>query len=475
MDITYQSAKEVLAESGLLVTSSLFPSKGQGGVKTRIEDLKNGDIFIAYQGVRYNAHHRLAEVAGRGAGLVVLDEKKYLSTFSTPYLLVKDSRKAWAFLASLGWGRPEKSLTLFGVTGTNGKTSVMWYFKELMRALSEPCLTLGTLGAYFPTHHHPLSHTTPDPPELFEWLAKARDEGVTTVGMEVSSHSFVQGKIAPLQFAHTFFTSFSRDHLDFHPTFQAYQAAKLGIMNQITTSGQQWISSELARDQDIREALPEAKVYDEDLKVWPEKGGSKIEFSGREGFIPAMGAYSCRNFLAALRGVEALTARLVDPGIWRTIAPVPGRLEPVDPEGRVLVDYAHTPAALSAVLAALRPHTAGKLWVLFGCGGDRDRGKRPLMAQAAEAGADHVVVTTDNPRGEEPQAIIADILSGFARPKAVIVEPDRRLAIGQALALMGSEDCLAVCGKGHESYQEIKGVRYPFDDRLVVKEQLRIL
>jgi UDP-N-acetylmuramoyl-L-alanyl-D-glutamate--2,6-diaminopimelate ligase len=349
-------------------------------------------------------------------------------------------------------------------------------------------LILGTLGIYCGEEKFPATHTTPDPDELFRQLAMAVDKGVTWAAMEVSSHAVVQRRLGPLRFDAAGFTSFSRDHLDFHPTMEEYFAAKWQLFSHfLKPQAVAWLSHGL------EDWLPPA-AYDSGFHFYGpprsgrtlQKGDAVFEVTSMtlqttdfavtrgskrwQGRLPFGADFAIANFTLALLIVEGLLPGRVTAANWSRIEPVPGRFEPV-PEAfahglSVIVDYAHTPDALEKTLQKLRELTPGRLWVVFGCGGDRDRGKRPLMGAVAEKEADVLMVTSDNPRTEDPQTILKDILQGLSQSKHQAIV-DRESAILRAIQEAQPGDTILIAGKGHEDYQIIGKEKFPFDDKKV--------
>ena len=379
--------------------------------------------------------------------------------------------------------RPGDALAPIGVTGTDGKTSVSQFIAAALDAPGRRCGVIGTLGNGLPGALAAGGFTTPDAIGLQAALAALRDAGARRVAMEVSSHGLALQRVAALPFEIAVLTNLGRDHLDFHRSLDAYRAAKAALFA--------WPGLRcrvLNLDDDFGRALaaaPRAAVRDIGYSA---RGAADAEFTAADidcadrglrftlrtprGQQPLrsrlLGYFNVDNLLASAAALSAcglddgqIAARLA------TLRAVPGRLERFTAPGRptAVVDYAHTPQALTAALAALRPHCAGRLWCLFGCGGDRDRGKRAEMAAAVEAGADRVVVCDDNPRGEDPQRIVDDICAGFARPRAVRVQRERAAAIGEALAAAAADDWLLVAGKGHEDYQIVGRERRHYSDR----------
>jgi UDP-N-acetylmuramoyl-L-alanyl-D-glutamate--2,6-diaminopimelate ligase len=428
---------------------------------------------------------------------------------------------------------------VFGVTGTNGKTTTAWLIRDMMNLLDVQCAYIGTLGfgaPSFPTERRglgvesteelrPLANTTPFAIELNAMLAEAVERGCRAVAMEVSSHALAEQRCDGVEFDVVVFTNLSQDHLDYHGTMGAYLAAKrrlfglrapsfpperrgLGVesAHAVINVGDP-TGATLARevgDNAVRFLeVPKLTSFG-DVDPWADIEGCAFEVGltrihlvlqsrddGDHGFFADLGGgYNVQNLIAAVSAVKAAGYPMfeITQAITTLLRPVPGRFEPVPNDSGIgiIVDYAHTPDALDKLLETARPLTKGRIITVFGCGGDRDKSKRPLMAQAAERGSDVVVVTSDNPRNEDPDAIISDILFGLPTPQpppleddgpsrrgGVFVEPDRPRAVALAIKLAEPGDCVIIAGKGHENYQIIGRTRYPMDDRELAREGLR--
>lgn len=475
-------------------------------LRTDSRALLQKDIFLAYKGVSSDGHAHIASVETRCPGLLVVEDPSFISpTSKTPWIAVSNGRLAWSYLASEAFGNPGDSLTLLGVTGTNGKSSTVWMIGELLKACGHPCLTIGTLGAYFGDRYFKTSHTTPDPDVLYSLLSEAVKAGIKTVAMEVSSHAICQEKVAPLRYAAAGFTSFTRDHLDFHLSMEDYWVAKWRLFSELSRPDARhvfWSGLASAKGapepEGTQTPVVDAWVYGRNEPRAPLFAGAKnalqlaINASGIRGSnitlklgqeeyrgdTPYFAQHALENFAAAFLLASRAAGFDLGPNFWRFLKPVPGRLEQVvatakKPKPHVVVDYAHTPDALEKTLQVLRPFCPGRLVVVFGCGGQRDAGKRPEMGRIAEALADQVCVTSDNPRAEDPENIIRDILTGLAHPERAIAIADREKAIAHALAIANSNDLVLIAGKGHETYQLIGERALEFDDRLVAESYLR--
>ena len=459
-----------------------------------------GDVFIAYTGVSANGHNYIENAIRQGAGCIVLEDVAFLDRIgSTPYILVKDSREAWAYLAADHHGNPQNKLKFIGITGTNGKTSSVWMIRQMLDALGLPCMSIGTLGMQMANEADEATHTTPDPDMLFSYLSLACEKGIQYVAMEVSSHSLEQRKLGPIKFSAVGFTSFSQDHLDYHETMEHYLAAKKRLFTDYLVGCDAIVCLHESVVLHMRDLPPCGRLaiygqgdYSTVLpgyavtsfsRFWPGEVESRAsvvrvkvaEISSPQLKVPFFGDVFLANFLGAFTIVSQLIGQPVPAAVCESLLPVPGRMEPVQAmlkQPGVFVDYAHTPDALEKVLRVARGFLKGELWVVFGCGGDRDRKKRPLMGKVAETGSHHVVVTSDNPRTEEPGAIIADILVGLERQGAATVIENREEAIAYAISHAQTNDLIVIAGKGHEDYQIIGRVKTPFDDRKIAKKYL---
>lgn len=502
----FSDVVSVLKSAGLFVRGEeVSTDNGKLCVKINHKDIKDGSIFIAYKGVSFDSHQLIEEAIEKGAKYIILESEDYISKCDdVSYALVKNSREAWTHLVAREWGDPQNDLYVVGLTGTNGKTSTVWIYKELLKMNGIPCLSIGTLGAYVGDKFHPTSHTTPDPHELFRLLNEAKSSGIKHVIMEVSSHSLIQKKIGPIRFDCVGFTSFSQDHLDFHSSMEEYLDAKWLLFTDYLRSKDTpcVISYELVDLlQDRLKSLNLSLYGDESettqyktVKEWLERAncfttinckkigtkGSEIKLvksaEERDGVVPLFGQFALKNFTAALSLVEHTLGKSIETSLWKDINPVPGRLELVttkEDQPLLFVDYAHTPDALEKALKALRPFCQSRLIAVFGCGGDRDRSKRPQMAMKVEEAADVVIVTSDNPRTEDPFIIIKDVMTGFKNPGKVIQIENREKAISYAVENANSNDTILVAGKGHEDYQIIGKTKHHFDDREVASKYLQ--
>jgi len=436
-----------------------------------------GDLFVALSGARHDGHALLGEARDAGA-LAALTERP-VPTEVLPTITVPQLREHLGELAARCYAYPSRAMHLTAITGTNGKTTVSQLLGQLVRACGYGCGVIGTLGASLDGAVVESSHTTPDAIALQRILAGWLDEALPFVAMEASSHALEQRRLDGLDVDTGVFTNLTRDHLDYHGSMQAYGRAKARLaglpgLRTLILNGDDPFSVELRAAASAGQEVLTFGLADTatDLRARAVEGGAdglrfRLESPWGEARLhcPLVGAFNVPNLLAAM--AAALTAGMPFDAVCSaasSLQPIPGRMQPLRRSGAplVVVDYAHTPDALAQALQALRTQCQGRLIVVFGCGGDRDRGKLPLMAAAASEHADFSVLTSDNPRGEDPAAIIADIVNAMTGPFEA--QPDRREAIGRALALAGPGDCVLIAGKGHEDYQEIAGRRRPFSD-----------
>jgi UDP-N-acetylmuramoyl-L-alanyl-D-glutamate--2,6-diaminopimelate ligase len=464
------------------------------GVSAESRAVEPGFLFLALRGQRHHGLEFADEAARRGAGAILFDTPAPPIPpvgAALPCLPVPGLRDAVGTIADRFYGAPSEALRVIGVTGTDGKTSCSHF---LAQALDEPgrrAGLIGTLGAGLLDGVQPLTHTTPDAVSVHRLLAELRAKGAESVAMEVSSHALDQGRVDGVKFRAALLTNVTRDHLDYHGSEAAYRAAKgrlfrcagltTAVLNAADPLGAELLRTGVAARQVIAYGLApdvagdHAHVYASQLHLGP--AGMTLLIDGSWGrarlHVGLLGRFNAANLLAVLAVLLALDVPLdIALGRLARLRPVPGRMERYggrDGTPLVVVDFAHTPAALTAALTALRAHCAGALWCVFGCGGDRDPGKRPLMGAAAAHLADRVIVTDDNPRTEDPNGIVADILAGVEPDAALTVIRDRESAIAEAIARAQADDVVLIAGKGHEEYQLVGDRRVAFSDRATVQ------
>ena len=449
-----------------------------------------GDLFLAVPGHNMDGR-RFIDAAIRAGATVVVEEGDTFAVHphaGAARITVPELRRQVGVLAARYFGEPGRRLKVIGVTGTNGKTSITWFLRDALNALGHACGLIGTLGVGLKGHEDSTGHTTPDPITLQKALRALCDAGADSVAMEVSSHALDQHRLGSTPVRIAVFSNLSRDHLDYHGDMDAYLLAKVALFTRpelqeaVINSDDAAAPVLLGRLNDGVRCITYGAQAGATVRcvAWqPHPDGMDLRLTvGAEAVnvtLPLFGAFNLSNVMAV---AGALHGSGVEPralaGALAAITPVPGRMEPVRAAGKptVIVDYAHTPDGLEKALAAAREHFPGRLHCVVGCGGDRDTGKRPLMAAAAERGADRVLFTNDNPRGEHPDAIIDQMRAGLDDPGAVQVETDRRRAVALAVSQAGADDVVLVAGKGHEDYQEVAGERHPMDDRDLAREAL---
>ncbi|MEO5510651.1 MAG: UDP-N-acetylmuramoyl-L-alanyl-D-glutamate--2,6-diaminopimelate ligase, partial [Longimicrobiales bacterium] len=428
------------------------------GISDDSREATAGDLFCAWKGNAIDAHDMLGSVAEAGAAAAIVER---LTDAAIPQLLVRDGRRAAASAAELIYGEPRDALALAGVTGTNGKTTTVWMLRHLLSATA-PAASIGTLGAILENGEllpGSESLTTPGPVQLARTLRVFVDRGVKAVAMEVSSHALDQGRVSSLRFDVAVFTNLTRDHLDYHGTLETYLAAKRSLIRLLRANGCAVINADDAAWTGLAGEAPRALTFgiapDADVRCEGLRmGGFGSEFTLRTHdsavtvTLPLLGDFNVHNALGAATACIALGHSPADVGrSLNNLPQVPGRLERIaDTPCPVLRDYAHTPDALERVLTTLRSLTDGRTIVVFGAGGDRDKGKRPQMGAIAQQGADIAIVTSDNPRTEDPDSIIDDIVAGMTSGYERIT--DRRRAIAHALSIAGPDDIVLLAGKG---------------------------
>ena len=468
-----------------------------GGIHFDSRKIGQGDLFVAQVGTAVDGHTFIDGCIAKGAAAVVLSDKKFLPEIvesqngtepvesQVTYILVENTDKALGLLASKWFGEPSKHLTLVGVTGTNGKTTIATLLYKLVRAMGHKAGLLSTVVNYIEDEAVPATHTTPDAIELNGLLRRMVDAGCTYAFMEVSSHSIAQERIAGLDFDGALFTNLTRDHIDYHKTFDNYRDTKKRLFDSLKKSAFAVTNKDdkngLVMTQNCKAAVHtystrsladyKAQILEEGFE------GMMLDINGKEVFVPLVGRFNVSNLLciygaALCLGFDELEVLRV----LSTLKPVNGRFETIHSKKgwTAIVDYAHTPDAVDNVIQTIREIKCegAKLITVVGCGGNRDKGKRPMMAQIAKKGSEQLILTSDNPRDEEPQDILKDMTDGLSADelKSTLVIEDRATAIQTACTLAQSGDVILVAGKGHEDYQIIKGVKHHFDDHEEVRK-----
>jgi len=452
------------------------------GVQTDSRKVIPGDLFIAVPGEKHDGRQFIEQAVASGAVAVVAEPPVagFVDAIAVPLLEQVELAGELGFIAAKFYQKPSDTLAVVGVTGTNGKTTTSWLAAQLIRSMGKTCGVIGTLGSTLSDNISDAANTTPDAVSLQRGLADWRDEGVKAVCMEVSSHGLVQGRANGVTFEAGVFTNLSRDHLDYHGTMEAYGRAKMQLFTAqalpyaIVNFDDSYSANLLAVVSDETRVLtysacgnPAADVVISDAVFSAEGISAHIHSPWGDGEIssPLAGDFNLENLAAAITAAAILTddfSELLD--VVAGLQAVPGRMQliPNAFNMQLVVDYAHTPDALEQVLLALRPHVSGELITVFGCGGDRDSGKRSVMGRVACEHSDRCIVTSDNPRGENPTAILQDIEVGCTGNYQMVV--DRAQAIEKALGSARAGDCVLIAGKGHEDYQIVGARRLHFSD-----------
>ncbi len=458
------------------------------GISTDSRTIRSGYLFAALPGNVTNGHQYISQAIDSGASALLVDSSHLLpSELPIPVIRAHDLRRVLSTISARHYGFPSREMKMIGVTGTNGKTTTTYLIDGILRHNGISGGVIGTIGARFANREVPTEATTPEAPQLHKILSEMRHAGVQVVAMEVSSHSLALHRVTDIDYEIGIFTNLTQDHLDFHGTLDRYLAAK-GLLFQSLVPRQSSTPrvAVINRDDPVFDTIrrfvptgchpisygfhPDADLRVRIIEMTPMT--SSFEVTGRFGVheisLPTPGRHNIMNFSAAFCACCAIGIEPSDVAAAATrLSPAPGRMEQID-VGQpflVVVDYAHSPDALDNLLSSLRPLVRGRLICVFGCGGDRDRTKRPRMAEAVARHCDHAIVTSDNPRTEPPEEIIVEILPGIPPgfPSAVMV--DRREAIFEAIRMAERDDAIVIAGKGHEDYQIIGRTKHHFDDR----------
>jgi UDP-N-acetylmuramoyl-L-alanyl-D-glutamate--2,6-diaminopimelate ligase len=481
--VPLSTIRAALEDAGILVGERGDLPEQVTGLAEDSRLIAPGALFVAVRGSERDGHTYLADAAARGASAAIVEVD---GATSLPSLVVRDGRLAAALSAGAFYDHPARSLQLIAVTGTNGKTTTAGIIRHLLDGPGRRSASIGTLGVLLGSEGEMMPGgsglTTPGPVELQRVLRALVQRGVGAAAMEVSSHSLDQRRVEGLTFAAAVFTNLTHDHLDYHTTMEAYFAAKARLIAHLETSGVAVINA----DDAAWSALPDAPrrvtfgvsngadVRALDVRSGPRGSQLTITFGSErhELRLPLIGDFNVANALGAGAAAWALGMPGSEVAAGLAAVPqVPGRLEILNEAPTVLRDYAHTPDALERALRAVRPFARRRLTVVFGCGGDRDRAKRPVMGAIASKLADYAILTSDNPRTEDPERILDQIEEGMNGGRHERVE-DRRAAIARAIEMSGPDDIVLLAGKGHETYQIRGETRYPFDEREIVRELL---
>lgn len=460
---------EVLGDASVRLSSLCY----------RSDEASAGSLFFCVPGGRFDGHDFAARAVTRGASALVVER---LLPLDVTQARVPSVRGAMGPVSAAYYRRPADRMTLVGVTGTNGKTTTTYLLEAVFRASGRTPGVVGTTGVRIDGRSMPFPRTTPEAPDLHRLLAQMVEEGVGACAMEVSSHGLHQHRVDGVRFSVAVFTNLTQDHLDYHASMREYFEAKARLFTP-DVSDRAVVNNDSEQGRLLAGRIPTltfgleagADVRATDVETTPM--GIAFRIDGQQVRSPLRGRFNVENCLAAIATARTLGIDLdVAAGAISDVAGVPGRVEPVEAgqEFLVMVDYAHTPDSLENVLRAARPLAIGRLIVVLGCGGDRDRAKRSLMGRAATSHADLSVITSDNPRSEDPLEIIAEIEPGAkAGGGDYLIEPDRRSAIHLAMTEAQTGDVVVIAGKGHETYQELADRTIPFDDREVAAEELR--
>ncbi|NII09900.1 UDP-N-acetylmuramoyl-L-alanyl-D-glutamate--2,6-diaminopimelate ligase [Oleiagrimonas sp. C23AA] len=479
---------ELLAGIAAVGASADLPVRG---LNLDSRAMAPGEVFVALRGTRAHGMDYVATAIARGAVAVLAEAPLPAhAPDGVPVIAIEALSQRLGEIAARFYGQPSRALTVIGVTGTNGKTSTVQMLAQALEALGHRAASIGTLGAGLHGAIEAGERTTPDAIQVQALLARFRDAGATHVAMEVSSHALVQGRVAGVGFDVAVFTNLSRDHLDYHGTMEAYGAAKAtlfawpglkaAVVNVDDSFGRALAERLPASVMRLRvsQGGPHAELCADAVRTRADGLHFTLRSPWGEGAVDSalLGRFNVANLLAVAGTLGALGHDFsAIAQALHALRPVRGRMSRLGGDGEhplLVVDYAHTPDALEQALQSLRAHCAGRLVCVFGCGGERDTGKRALMGAVAERLADVAIVTDDNPRGEDGDAIVAQILEGFERPAQARVQRDRAAAIADAAAMCGADDVILIAGKGHEDYQEVAGVKRPFDDLAVARKAL---
>ena len=474
----------------LLQTAGKYEISGSdeieiNGIEIDSRKIKDGNAFIAIRGTQADGHDYISKAIELGAKAIICEKLPEKTIEGITYAIFSDTEDAVGKIATTFYGNPTEKLDLVGVTGTNGKTTIATLLYNMFRAFGYKTGLISTVCNYIDGEAIPTEHTTPDPITLNQLLGRMADEGCKYAFMEVSSHSVAQKRIGGLKFAGGIFTNLTRDHLDYHKTVENYLKAKKAFFDGLPKTAFALTNAD-DKNGMVMVQNTKAKVATYSLRTMADFKGKVLE-DGFEGMlldinntevnVQFIGRFNAYNLLAVYGAANLLGKKPEDILLQlSTLKPVSGRFDSLrSPEGyTAIVDYAHTPDALTNVLDAIHDvlKGRGKVITVVGAGGNRDKGKRPIMAKESVRQSDKVIITSDNPRFEEPQDIINDMLAGLNKDemKKVVAITDRKEAIRTACIMASQGDVILIAGKGHENYQDIKGVKYHFDDKEIVRE-----
>ena len=474
---------EVIGRTDIQISNLHFDSRQIGA----------GDLFVAQVGTAVDGHTFIESCVAKGCAAVVLSNKAYMpkepsdKELSTTYILVENTDHALGMLASQWFGNPSHELTLVGVTGTNGKTTIATLLYKLVRALGHKAGLLSTVVNYIDDEAIAATHTTPDAIALNSLLRRMVDAGCEYAFMEVSSHSIAQERIAGLDFDGALFTNLTRDHIDYHKTFDNYRDTKKRLFDSLKKSAFAITNKDdkngLVMTQNCQAAVSTystRSLADYKAQILEEGfDGMLLHINNREVFVPLVGRFNVSNLLCIYGAALSLGFSETDVlCVLSTLRPVNGRFETIHSSKgwTAIVDYAHTPDAVDNVIQTIREikKEGARLITVVGCGGNRDKGKRPMMAQIAKRGSEQLILTSDNPRNEDPKEILKDMTDGLNTDelRSTLVIEDRAAAIQTACTLAQANDVILIAGKGHEDYQIIQGVKHHFDDHEEVKKHI---
>ncbi len=498
-NITLEKINKLLTDTSAVGNLNIPVSS----IKLSSLDIADGGVFVAVPGAMVDGRNYILQACEAGAIAIIAEAKNIteaqlslIKSLAIPYLLVNNLIEQLGLLASAVEGYPVNQLTVVAITGTNGKTSICQMSAEIISRVMGECGQVGTLGNGLVNHLKPTINTTSDPLTLHRTFKEIEQAGSKHVVMEVSSHALVQGRVNGIPIKIAVFSNLTYEHLDYHQNMKNYFDAKrklfldpnleYAVINADDDYGQKLLADPQITAKKI--AYTSQLIESKYNNVWGEVTASNIKYchhgqtfyvqspwGDKELHISLLADFNLSNSLAVIAVLGCLKIE------WNQITeqmslqqPIPGRMESFGGMGKpmVVVDYAHTPDALEKALKAIRVHCSGELWCVFGCGGNRDPGKRPMMALVAESNSDHLIITDDNPRNEDGNTIISDVLSGLKKAGEAIVERDRAIAIRQAIRKALPNDIILIAGKGHENYQLIRGDKLPHSDRDYVQQQL---